>query len=78
MFCLVLLLQAFDEGDPKADENIRSIESGTQLLDAVKACVNAVRHFYNNLFCSQMREMEPDDHGVIVRSSVGAGPIGVG
>jgi hypothetical protein len=38
-------LQAFDEGDPKADENIRSIESGTQLLDAVKACVNAVRHF---------------------------------
>lgn len=34
-------MEAFEEGDPKSDENIRSIAASNQLTDAVQACVHA-------------------------------------
>lgn len=34
-------MEAFEEGDPKSDENIRSIAASNQLVDAVQACVKA-------------------------------------
>lgn len=34
-------MEAFDDGDPKSDENIRSIASSNQLVDAVQSCINA-------------------------------------
>lgn len=34
-------MEAFEEGDPKSDENIRSIAATNQLGDAVKACITA-------------------------------------
>jgi vacuolar protein sorting-associated protein 16 len=34
-------MEAFEEGDPKSDENIRSIAASNQLVDAVQACVLA-------------------------------------
>jgi hypothetical protein len=34
-------MEAFEEGDPKSDENIRSIAASNQLVDAVQACVQA-------------------------------------
>jgi len=34
-------MEAFEEGDPKSDENIRSIAAGNGLGDAVKACITA-------------------------------------
>ena len=34
-------MEAFEEGDPKSDENIRSIAASNQLVDAVQACVAA-------------------------------------
>jgi vacuolar protein sorting-associated protein 16 len=34
-------MEAFDDGDPKSDENIRSIAASNQLEDAVKSCINA-------------------------------------
>jgi hypothetical protein len=33
--------EAFEKGDPKSDENIRSIAATNQLSDAVQSCVNA-------------------------------------
>lgn len=34
-------MEAFEEGDPKSDENIRSIAAANQLSDAVLACISA-------------------------------------
>lgn len=34
-------MEAFDEGDPKSDENIRSIAASNQLVEAVAACISA-------------------------------------
>lgn len=34
-------MEAFEEGDPKSDENIRSIAASNGLVDAVKACITA-------------------------------------
>lgn len=34
-------MEAFEEGDPKSDENIRSIAAGNSLNDAVAACISA-------------------------------------
>lgn len=34
-------MEAFEDGDPKSDENIRSIAATNQLADAVEACVSA-------------------------------------
>ncbi|KAJ1439405.1 Vps16, N-terminal region-domain-containing protein [Ochromonadaceae sp. CCMP2298] len=34
-------MEAFEEGDPKSDENIRSIASSGQLAEAVRACIAA-------------------------------------
>jgi hypothetical protein len=34
-------MEAFEEGDPKSDENIRSIAATNQLGDAVSACISA-------------------------------------
>lgn len=34
-------MEAFEEGDPKSDENIRSVAAANQLGDAVLACVQA-------------------------------------
>jgi hypothetical protein len=34
-------MEAFEEGDPKSDENIRSIASTGQLVEAVRACISA-------------------------------------
>jgi len=34
-------MEAFDEGDPKSDENIRSIAASNQLGDAVTSCIHA-------------------------------------
>lgn len=34
-------MEAFEEGDPKSDENIRSIANSHQLIDAISACINA-------------------------------------
>ena len=34
-------MEAFEEGDPKSDENIRSIAAGNSLGDAISACVSA-------------------------------------
>lgn len=34
-------MEAFEEGDPKSDENIRSIAAAHQLGDAVSACIRA-------------------------------------
>ena len=34
-------MEAFEEGDPKSDENIRSIAASNQLVDAISACVTA-------------------------------------
>jgi len=36
-------MEAFEEGDPKADENIRSIEGTNQLAEAVQACLTAAQ-----------------------------------
>ena len=46
--------EAFEDGDPKADENIRSIEHAAQLADAVQAnMLAAVRE--------RARSSQPDD-----------------
>jgi hypothetical protein len=34
-------MEAFEEGDPKSDENIRAIAATDQLEEAVQACINA-------------------------------------
>ena len=34
-------MEAFEEGDPKSDENIRSIATSNQLTEAISACVQA-------------------------------------
>ena len=34
-------MEAFEEGDPKSDENIRSIAEANQLQDAIQSCINA-------------------------------------
>jgi hypothetical protein len=34
-------MEAFEEGDPKSDENIRSIAASNQLVNAISACINA-------------------------------------
>ena len=34
-------MEAFEEGDPKSDENIRSIAASNQLVDAIGACISA-------------------------------------
>jgi hypothetical protein len=34
-------MEAFDQGDPKSDDNIRSLASANQLVEAVQACIAA-------------------------------------
>ena len=40
-------MEAFEEGDPKSDENIRSIAASNQLNDAVQACIHAASNEFD-------------------------------
>lgn len=69
---LVDAMEAFEAGDPKSDENIRSIAVANQLVDAVQSCINAASSefevskqqslmkaaSYGKSFCSDMDPSE--------------------